>query len=26
MVLRMALGFYRHMGYLDEDVKLVKLL
>ena len=21
-----ALGFYRHMGYLDEDVKLVKLL
>ena len=21
-----ALGLYRHMGYLDEDVKLVKLL
>ncbi len=21
-----ALGFYRHMGYLDEDIKLVKLL
>jgi len=21
-----ALGFYRHMGYLDEDVTLVKLL
>ena len=21
-----ALGFYRHMGYQDEDVKLVKLL
>lgn len=21
-----ALGFYRHMGYLDEDVKLIKLL
>ena len=21
-----ALGFYRHMGYLDEDVKLVRLL
>jgi ribosomal protein S18 acetylase RimI-like enzyme len=21
-----ALGFYRHLGYLDEDVRLVKLL
>jgi ribosomal protein S18 acetylase RimI-like enzyme len=21
-----ALGFYRHIGYLDEDIKLVKLL
>lgn len=21
-----ALGFYRHLGYLDEDVKLIKLL
>ena len=21
-----ALGFYRHMGYLNEDVTLVKLL
>lgn len=21
-----ALGFYRHMGYLDEDVKLIRLL
>lgn len=21
-----ALGFYRHLGYLDEDVKLVRLL
>lgn len=23
---KQALGFYRHMGYLDEDVTLVKLL
>ena len=21
-----ALGFYRHLGYLDEDVTLIKLL
>jgi GNAT superfamily N-acetyltransferase len=21
-----ALGFYRHLGYLNEDVKLIKLL